>query len=250
MRSGTANNDKQQDTRWVVTRDDPKSPGAEAFRTLRTNLQFAGLDNPIRSLLVTSAGPGEGKSTVASNLGVAVAQSGGKVIVIGADLRRPQLQNALLVSNTVGMTTVLTGNMTWQEALQPTEVEGLSVLPSGPIPPNPAELLGSQRMKKLLEEMEQAVDLVIIDAPPIIAVTDAGILSRWSDGVLLVVSAGITPREIAKSAKEQLEQVGARILGDVVNRLSDDSSYYYYYYQDYYSNANQFDGQGQQLHWL
>lgn len=219
----------------LVTRDDPKAPAAEAYRTLRTNLQFAALDNPLRVLLITSAGPGEGKTTTAANLGVAMAQSGSKVIIIGGDLRKPTLHQAFGLRNSTGLTNVLTGAVAWEDALQATDVEGLFILPAGPIPPNPAELLASKRMQDLLVEMRDKSDMVIIDAPPILAVTDAGVLSRLSDGVLLVVSVGVTPRDVAKAAKEQLQQVGARILGLVVNGLSEDSGYFYYYYHRYYS---------------
>lgn len=231
--------------RPIVTRDNPKSPAAEAFRTLRTNLQFAGLDRPLRTLLITSAGPGEGKTTISANLAVAVAQSGSKVILMGADLRKPSVHETLHISNAVGVTSVLTGHVTWEEALQPTDVPGLYLLPAGPIPPNPAELLASKRMNELIDQLKEASDLLIIDAPPVIAVTDAGVLSRLVDGTLLVVSAGITPREIAKAAKEQLQQVGARLLGIVVNRLNEESGYYYYYYRRYYA----MDDDGGRLPW-
>lgn len=231
----------------VVTRDDPKSPAAEAFRTLRTNLQFTGLDKPVHSVLITSAGPGEGKTTVAANLAVAVAQSGRRVIVMGADLRKPTIHSALDVSNRVGVTNVLTGHIRWQEAIQETDTDGLHVLAAGPVPPNPAELLASQRMSDLLSELKEAYDIVIIDAPPVIAVTDAGVLSRVVDGVLMVVSVGITPRDVARVAKEQLQQVGARILGVVVNRLSEEAGYYYYYYHRYYSAV---EPEKKQVSWL
>lgn len=224
--------------RPIVTRDDPKSPVAEAFRTLRTNLQFTGLDRPVRSVLITSAGPGEGKTTVTCNLAVAIAQSGRRVIVIGADLRKPTIHEAFRCSNHVGLTNVLTGNVSWREALQRTDVDGVELLAAGPIPPNPAELLASQRMSNLCAELAQSADFVLIDAPPVIAVTDAGVLSRLVDGTLLVISIGITPREVAKAAKEQLEQVGARLLGVVVNRLREESGYYYYYYHRYYAVEN------------
>lgn len=234
-----SSNDQRYGKYTLVTRDDPKSPAAEAFRTLRTNLQFAALDRPLRTVLITSAGPGEGKTTVAANLGVAMAQSGSKVIVLGADLRKPSVHQILGVRNTIGLTNVLTGAVSWEDALQSTDVEGLYVLPAGPVPPNPAELLASGRMHELLNQLQNACDMVIIDAPPAIAVTDAGVLSRWADGVLLVVSLGITPRDVAKAAKEQLIQVGARILGLVVNRMSGESGYYYYYYHRYYSLENE-----------
>lgn len=236
MASGNGRNRQEY---ALVTRDDPKSPAAEAYRTLRTNLQFAALDTPLRVLLITSVGPGEGKTTTAANLGIAMAQSGSKVIVIGGDLRKPTLHYAFELRNTVGLTNVLTGAVSWEDALQPTDVDGLFILPAGPIPPNPAELLASKRMQELLEELKGHCDVVIIDAPPVLAVTDAGVLSRMADGVLLVVHVGVTPREVAKAAKDQLLQVGARLLGLVVNGLSGESGYYYYYYHRYYSLDDQ-----------
>lgn len=222
----------------LVTANDPKSPAAEAFRTLRTNLQFSSLDDPVKTMLVTSSGPGEGKTTITANLGAAFAQAGKNVIVVGADMRKPTLHNVFHLDNRIGLSNVLTGHVQLQDALQDTDQSGVRLLASGPIPPNPAELLGTQRMRELIQEMTRVADLVIFDAPPVIAVTDAGVLAQLVDGTLFVVSLGSTPREVAQAAKEQLEQVGARVLGAVVNRLENASGYYYYYYNSYYGEQD------------
>lgn len=221
----------------LVAWNNPKSPPAEAYRALRTNLQFIGLDRPLSSLLVTSAGPGEGKSTTSANLGAVMAQAGRRVILVGADMRKPQLHNIFGFPNDVGLTNVLTGHVPWQKALRDTPIDGVRLLASGPIPPNPAELLGSQRMGDLLKQLQEEVDMVIVDAPPVLSVTDAGVLSQWVDGVLFVVCAGVTPRELALEAKLQLEKVGARIVGTVVNRIERQAGYYHYYYY-YYGDDN------------
>lgn len=222
----------------LVITTDPKSPAAEAYRTLRTNLQFSSLDRPLKTLLITSSGPGEGKTTIASNLGGAFAQAGKTVILVGADMRKPTLHTVFGLDNRVGLSNVLTGHVKLENALRKTMQHGLLVLPSGPIPPNPAELLGTQRMRDLVQELTGYADLVIFDAPPVIAVTDAGILAQMVDGTLFVVSLGTTPREVAQSAVEQLQQVGARVLGAVANRLENGSGYYYYYYTSYYGEED------------
>lgn len=222
----------------LVIANDPKSAAAEAFRTLRTNLQFSSLDHPSRTLLITSSGPGEGKTTVAANLGVAFAQAGKTVIVVGADMRKPTLHTVFGLDNRVGLSNVLTGHVKLENALRKTRQHGLLILPSGPIPPNPAELLGTQRMRDLIQELTHYADMVIFDAPPVLAVTDAGVLAQMVDGTLFVVSLGTTPREMAQSAVEQLQQVGARVLGAVANRLENGTGYYYYYYASYYGEED------------
>lgn len=223
----------------LVTHLDPKSPVAEAYRTLRTNLRFAGLDSPIRKVLLTSAGPEEGKSVTTANLAVAVAQSGQSVVVVGCDLRKPTLHRIFGLPGTVGLTNVLLGQCSLGQAIQNTGIEGLSMLAGGPVPPNPSELLGSEAMSRVLDELAGKFDMVIVDSPPIIAVTDAAVLARKVDGVLLVISVGTVPREIAKTAQTLLENVKARILGVVLNRVPVQDNYGYYYY--YYAEKN---GQG------
>lgn len=216
----------------LVVRDDPKSPVAEAIRTLRTNLQYISLDKPLKRIMVTSALPSEGKTTIASNLALALADAGNRTILTGVDLRKPAVHKLFGCDNTLGVTTILTGHATLDQALQQTAHPDLRLLASGPVPPNPAEMLGSRAMRALIDELTDHADVVIFDAPPVIAVTDAALLAPAVDGALLVVSMGQTPREIVRQAKEQLEKVNATILGVVANRiaLSRSDSYYYYYY--------------------
>ncbi len=175
---------------WLRT----KAPESEAYRTLRTNIQFSSVDRPIRSLLVTSSSPGEGKSTTTANLAVVLAQTGQRVIVVDTDLRRPVLHKVFGVPNNVGLTNALLAgeNVSLDGYLQPTETETLSVLTSGPIPPNPSEMLGSHRMAHLVSVLSQAADIVLFDSPPVLAVTDAVVMARHVDGVVLVVDAGHT----------------------------------------------------------
>jgi len=213
-------------------RDDPKSPLAEAVRTLRTNLQYISLDRPLQTIVVTSALPAEGKTTVAANLAVALADVGNRTIIVGADLRKPSVHQLFGGDNSVGVTSVLTGHATLDDALQKTDHPNLQLLASGPVPPNPAEMLGSQAMRSLIEQLVSRADKVIFDTPPVIAVTDAPLLAPALDGTLLVVRVGYTPKEVARQAKEQLEKVNARVLGIVANRIDSgrNSHYYYYYY--------------------
>jgi len=216
----------------LIVRDDPKSPAAEAIRTLRTNLQYLSLDKPLKSILVTSALPSEGKTTIAANLAVALADAGTETILVGTDLRKPALHRVFGLENRRGVTTILTGHSTLEESLQPTEHPRLRLLTSGPVPPNPAEMLGSRAMRSLIAELEASAEMVIFDTAPVIAVTDAALLAPAVSGAVLVVSMGYTPREIARQAKQQLEKVNAVILGVVANRIEVNrgGSYYYYYY--------------------
>jgi capsular exopolysaccharide synthesis family protein len=208
----------------------PKSGVAEAYRSLRTNIQFYNLGERMRRLLVTSSGPNEGKSTTSANLAITFAQAGNQVILLDADLRRPFLHRVFQVSNLVGLTNVMVGEATLEEAIRSTEVPGLSLLTSGPIPPNPAEMLGSTRMRELLDQLADLADVVIIDSPPVIAVTDASVLAPLVDGVILVAGAGLVNRDMAQRAKAQLEAVRAKVLGVVLNGVEVEGSGYYYYY--------------------
>lgn len=217
----------------LIMERDPKSPVSEAFRTLRTNLQFVRLDSPLKSVVVTSAIPGEGKSTVAANLAIAMAQGGKSVILVDADLRRAKQHQLFNLPNKVGLTNLLLGTA-GLEALQGTSVQGLKVLTSGVLPPNPAELLGSSEMVRVIEQLEAQADLVIFDAPPLMAVTDAAVLGAKVSGVLLVYRLGKTARDGIARARRLLENANARILGVVANgdRPDGRSGYYYYYYYD------------------
>ncbi len=214
----------------LVTITDPISPASEAYRTLRLNLQFATLDAPLRTLLVTSPSPDEGKSTTLANLAVTVAQAEQRVIMVDCDLRRPRLHELFHLSNDLGLTTVMLDDQALSAPpLQDTGVAGLQLLASGPLPPRPADLLGSQRMERVLERLLADADLVILDAPPVMAVTDAVVLATKVDGVLLVVSAGTTKRENAQQAVERLRKVNARIVGSVLNNAPLDATLHGYY---------------------
>lgn len=213
----------------LITHLDPKSPVAEAFRTLRTNLQFSALDRELRTLLVTSAGPGEGKSTITLNLAIAITQSGKEVILVDADLRKPVIHKLFGLRNEIGLTNILVHGPA-EEALQETAVPNLKVVTSGPIPPNPAEMLASGMMDKVRDFLKERAEMVLFDCPPVVAVTDAAVLSRKVDGVLLVVQLGAVEREVARQAKALLENVDAPLLGVVINNVAESSCYYYYYY--------------------
>jgi capsular exopolysaccharide synthesis family protein len=217
---------------WLRT----KAPESESYRTLRTNIQFSSVDKPVRSLLVTSSGPGEGKSTTTANLAVVLAQTGQRVIVVDTDLRRPVLHKVFGVPNNIGLTTSLLAgeNVSVEGYLQPTEIETLSVLTSGPIPPNPSELLGSHRMGHLVFALTQVADIVLFDSPPVLAVTDAAVMARHVDGVLLVVDAGRTREHALAQAAGELQKTGVNLLGVALNRMDTRRGGYYYYYY-YYS---------------
>ena len=221
--------DKAQ--RRLIVHEQPKSPIAEAYRTLRTNIQYAKVDGELKVLLFSSAGPGEGKSTVAANSAVALAQAGHRVILVDCDLRKP-VQHHLFDVNKKGLTNCLVGESPVLELLQDTEVPNLRVLASGPIPPNPAELLGSSRMDVALAALKEIADYLVLDCPPVVAVTDACVLARKADGVFLVLDANQVRPEMAQKAKELLENAQGVILGAILNRAEVESehSYYYYYY--------------------
>lgn len=211
--------------------DDPKSILAEAFRVLRTNLQFSSIDKPIKKIAITSSQPREGKSTVMANLAISFSMAGYKVLLIDADMRRPTQHKKFLLENHKGLSNLLAEDLPPQSAINKTEIKDLHVLTSGPLPPNPAEILGSAKMKEFMEEVSEKYDIILIDAPPVNSVADASIISAYTDGIILVVAAGETRREAVKIAKQQLIQVKAKILGVVLNKLKEsDSGYYYYYY--------------------
>jgi capsular exopolysaccharide synthesis family protein len=202
----------------LITLTDPRSPAAEAYRTLRTNLTFAALDKPIETLIVTSASPDEGKSTVLANLAVTMAQGERRTILVDADLRRPGLHEIFGVVNDRGLTTMIVEEAALDEPpLVTVGVDNLWLVPSGPLPPNPADILGSRKMEDAIAALKARADVVLFDAPPVIAVTDGAVLGTKVDGVLLVVCAGRTRREHAQRARELLERVHVRIVGAVLN---------------------------------
>ncbi len=202
----------------LITLTDPRNPAAEAYRTLRTNLTFTALDNPIETLLVTSSAPDEDKSTVLANLAVTMAQGERRTILVDADLRRPSLHEIFDVTNDQGLTSMIVEETTLDNPpLLKVGIKNLWLLPSGPLPPNPAGILGSRKMEQVIAALKEHADVVLFDAPPVVAVTDAAVLGTKVDGVLLVVRAGRTRREHAQRAKELLERVHVRIVGAVLN---------------------------------
>ncbi len=218
--------------RKLITAIDPKSAISEQYRTIRTNIQFSSVDQEIRTIMVTSSGPAEGKSTTVANLAVVFAQQGKRVLLVDADLRKPTSHYTFNVTNTFGFTSVLTKQMTLEQAIRNTEVENLDVLTSGPIPPNPAELLASKAMDQFFNEVQQQYDVVLFDTPPVIAVTDAQILANKCDGTILVVFSGKTEKDQLVKAKELLQSAKGKLLGVVLNHkeIQGSSHYYYYYY--------------------
>lgn len=226
---------KKKYNNQLVTHLHPKSPVSEAYRTLRTNLQYTLPGGELRSLLVTSAGPDEGKSLTLANLGVIIAQSGKRVLIIDADLRKPSQHKILELSNRAGLTNVLVSTEQIDELVIPTEIDNLYLLPSGPIPPNPAELLNSQRAQDIVNEAKEKYDVVLIDSPPSLAVTDSSLLAKLTDGVLLVIRSGVTRQEPLADTVKTLEKTGTKILGAVLNEVLYNRKEYHYYY--YYSDS-------------
>lgn len=220
--------------RNLIVHHDPRSPVSEAFRTLRTNLEFVSPDRPVHSLLITSPGPSEGKSTVAANLAISLAQAGKQVILVDADMRKPVQHDLFSLPNATGLTTALVRGV-MPDIYQDTFVPGLRVVTSGPIPPNPAELLGSSMMGALIGALASEADFVIYDTPPVIAVTDAILLAPRLDGVLLTIRLGVTSRDAAKRTKQLLSDSRSRLLGVVLNQVKPGRGYGYYYYYYYYA---------------
>ncbi|MDV2976881.1 UNVERIFIED_CONTAM: polysaccharide biosynthesis tyrosine autokinase [Actinomycetes bacterium ARC8] len=218
----------------LLTQAAPQSPRAESFRQIRTNLQFANVSSRAKTVLLTSSLPGEGKSTTATNLAIALAQAGQTVCLVDADLRRPMINEYLGLDRNVGLTTALVGTADVNDLLQPWGEDSLWVLPSGQIPPNPSELLGSEAMKSLIEGLESAFDVVIIDAPPLLPVTDAAVLSQHVGGVVVIVGVQKLRQQDLEKSLSALRLVGANVLGVVLNRLPSKGPDSYGY--GYYSN--------------
>ncbi|PJZ02039.1 MULTISPECIES: CpsD/CapB family tyrosine-protein kinase [Bacillus] len=216
--------------RTVIAMSEPKSLNSEQYRTIRTNIEFASVDRQMKSVMITSASPGEGKSTTAANLAVVFAQQGKKVLLVDADLRRPTVHTAFHLENIIGLTSVLLRKSSLKQAVQASNEKQLDVLTSGPIPPNPAELLSSKGMKELAYEACAAYDMVIFDTPPVLAVADAQILGSVADGSILVISSGKTEKERAAKAKEALESCNSKLLGAIMNgkKRSRNAAYGYY----------------------
>ncbi len=220
-----------------ISISEPRNPISESFRSLRTNIQYASVDERVRTIIVTSPTPQEGKTTVSVNLAIVLAQSGRKVILIDGDMRRPQIHSRLNLPNRNGLSGLFVSSLdNLQNSIEETGIENLSAITSGRIPPNPSELLSSQKMKQIIEELLKTYDVIIIDTPPVLTVTDSVALSTMVDRVLLVVKPGKTKRVAYKQTVEQLKRVGAIILGTVMNDIEPRSTRYgiYYHQNSYY----------------
>ncbi|WP_028265264.1 polysaccharide biosynthesis tyrosine autokinase [Arthrobacter sp. MA-N2] len=231
----------------LLTQVHHQSPRAESFRQLRTNLQFANVSSGAKTLTVTSSLPGEGKSTTAANLAIALAETGHKVCLVDADLRRPMLDAYLGLDRNAGLTTALVGQADVQDLLQPWGDSGLAVLTSGQIPPNPSELLGSRNMEGLIQRLEAIFDYIVIDAPPLLPVTDAAVLAQHTGGVLMVVASQAVKEQDLLRALTTLKMVGADVLGIVLNKLpvnGPDAYGYRYYSHESAESANRDESPG------
>jgi non-specific protein-tyrosine kinase len=214
----------------LITLTKPRSPASEAYRTLRTNLEFSSLDHPLRSLLVTSPADNVDKLSTLANLAVVMAEGGRRVILVDGDLRRPELHEVFGVDNESGLSDLLQHNGEWDDLpLQASHVDSLSLLTSGPLPQNPSVLLGTETMANVLAALSEQADLVLINAPPVLAVTDAALIATQVDGTLLVVRVGGTQREHVDKARALLDKVNARLVGAVLSNASLDSSVSSYY---------------------
>lgn len=218
----------------LVTQNDPKNPAAEAYRVIRTGIQFAQAGKELKTLAVTSCMPNEGKSITAANLAVVLTQAGKSVLLLDCDMRNPTVHKNFGLSNKLGLSSCISMGTALSDAVQKTSIEGLYALTGGVIPPNPSELLGSEQMKNVLQRAKEQYDYVLIDTPPVMPVTDALIVGRFVDGMILVIASAEVKVEMARDVKNQLQQAGANILGVVLNKVrSEHHGYgygYYYYY--------------------
>lgn len=214
----------------LVTLTDSKSVAAEAYRTLRTNIQFSSYDQEVRVITVTSSRPGEGKSTVACNMAITFAENGKKVLLVDTDLRRPTVHKKFRLPNSLGIVNVIMKMEMISEVIHHDVTEGLDIITSGVIPPNPSELLGSKKFQRFLDEMKDQYDTIILDSPPLLAVTDAQVLTTLSDGTVVVAQHGVTKKDEIMQAKSLLEKVKGNILGVVLSQIPEEDNGYYYYY--------------------
>lgn len=223
----------------IIAHSDPKSPVAEAYRVLRTNIQYASVDKPLKTIVVTSSAPMEGKTTTITNLAVTFAQMGNRVLLIDGDLRKPRIHKVFWLTNETGLTNYLVSREDYKSFIRQSSVENLDIMTSGTIPPNPSELLNSDAMKQFIKTLAEDYDLVLLDAPPVGSVTDASIISTYVDGTILIVYSGKTHIDEAKKAKELLDRVNANIVGVVLNKLDKRAKGNYYYYKYYYDDSGE-----------
>jgi polysaccharide chain length determinant protein (PEP-CTERM system associated) len=225
----------------LITHLKPKSPISEAYRSLRTQIQYTRAETAPKTILVSSPGPGEGKSTAVANLAIAMSQMGSKTILVDADLRRPVVHNLFGLKRENGLSNYLVGKSDLDDIIKTTQIENLNIITTGILPPNPSEILSSKRMKQFIDELSQKYDYVFFDSPPIIAVTDALVLSPSLDGIVLVLRSEMTDKDAALRALELIENVNAKLLGSLLNDVSSSymyGSYYYYYYYYYYYGSD------------
>ena len=226
----------------LITKNHSKSPVAEAYRTIRTNVQFSAVNKDLKTIAITSATANEGKSTIVSNLGVVMAQAGHKVIIMDCDFRNPTQHKIFKVPNK-GLSNCVAMQNKVVDIIQHTEIEGLDILTSGPVAPNPSEILSSKRMDEVLEVLGREYDYVIIDTPPILPVTDAAVVAAKVDGVIMITAWGVINPQVARDAKTRLDQAGANIIGVILNKVEVNApgngygygygyGYYYYYGAD------------------
>lgn len=227
----------QKAARKLIVRTSSQSVISEQFRTLRTNIKFSKPDDELRTILVTSTFAGEGKSTISANLACLFAEEGKKVLFIDADMRKPTVQYTFNLTNTTGTSSVLSKQSSLFDVIRESEIPNLDIISSGPIPPNPSELLGGVVLKELIENCKKVYDLIIFDAPPILAVTDAQILANIVDGTILVIDSQATDKKATEKARELLQASNAKILGAVLNNVKADKNSSYYYYNSYYGSG-------------
>ena len=217
----------------IIVADNPTSIISEQIRTIRTNIQFSMIDQKLQTLLITSATPKSGKTTIATNIAAAFAAENKRVLLVATDMRKPRIHKLFRVDNNRGISNLITNpTLKVADVATKTYIENLSVITCGPIPPNPSELLNSNRMTNLIEEMKEQYDLVIFDSPPILAVTDAQILSAKVDGTVFVIPAGDVKADEVYQASERLKNVNAKVLGTILNKVEPNADTYYYYGQD------------------
>lgn len=224
------NQSRNNKMRHLITSLNPRSPISEQYRTIRTNLQFSSVDEELQSMVVTSPGPGEGKSMTTANLAVVYAQQGKKVLLVDADLRKPTIHYTFRLDNLKGLSNVLVGETPLEDVINPSEIKNLDLVSCGPIPPNPSELLASNRMQQLMNDASGLYDIILFDTPPVMAVTDAQILANLCDGSILVVRSKQTENEAAAKSIEQLQSAKSKILGTILNDRDKKEANYYYYY--------------------
>ena len=228
----------------LIAHNDLKNPATEAYRVIRTSIQFAQAGKELQTIALTSCTPNEGKSTTIANLAVVLTQAGKSVLLIDCDMRNPTVHKNFNLSNKVGLSSCISMGTALSDAVQKTSIEGLYALTGGVIPPNPSELLGSEQMKNVLQRAKEQYDYVLIDTPPVMPVTDALIVSRFVDGMILVIASAEIKVEMARDVKNQLVNAGANILGVVLNKVRSEHHGYGYGYYYYYGSKEASNGEG------